>query len=126
MGFLNQLNLGGKFIFISTVLAVISLFLPWADLGFVSASGFQQDAYLFLLLFAYPVYKALKKSAMNRVLAFISSGLALIVSIIYLVNMQGDMMGVAVNTAGAGLYLFILCCLALLFGVYKYQVPQNQ
>ncbi len=47
----KQLSLGKKIILITTVLALISLFLPWVELGILSASGFQQGGYLFLTAF---------------------------------------------------------------------------
>ncbi|MFN0313028.1 hypothetical protein [Kurthia sp. ISK08] len=47
----KQLSLGKKIILITTVIALISLFLPWVELGILSASSFQQGGYLFFNCF---------------------------------------------------------------------------
>ncbi|ADI00183.1 hypothetical protein [Salisediminibacterium selenitireducens] len=117
-------SLGGKLIIGSGVLAVLSLFLPWADLGFVSASGFQQDGYLFILPLIYPVYKAVKLAPLNRIAGLVLSGLTFVAAIAFAVSKQVEMMGASVNGAGSGLYLFIITAAVMGAGVYLYK-PGN-
>lgn len=114
-------SLGGKLIIGSGVLAVLSLFLPWADLGFVSASGFQQDGYLFFLPLIYPVYKAVKLAPLNRIAGLILTGVTVVAAIAFAVSKQVEMMGASVNGAGSGLYLFIITAAVMAAGVYLYK-----
>ncbi len=64
----KEWNFGGKLIFISTILAIISLFMNWVDAGILRVSGFQQQGYLLLIFYIYPVYKLLKGTKLNKVL----------------------------------------------------------
>mgnify|MGYP007000269980 CR=1 len=50
---------GQRLIFASSVVAVLSLLLPWADMGLLSVNGFAQQGYLLLIFFIYPLYKLL-------------------------------------------------------------------
>ena len=43
---------GQKLIFVSSTVAVVSLLLPWADMGLISVNGFAQQG-LFALSFFY-------------------------------------------------------------------------
>ncbi len=121
----SQWNVGGKMIFIATGLAVLSLFMSWVDLGFVSASGFQQDGYLFLIFYIYPVYKLLRDRPMKRVLGLLSSMLAVVTAIAFLLSKSVDVFGTTVNGAGAGLYLFVIASVLLTVGVFKYAVVEE-
>lgn len=116
----SQWNLGGKMIFIATCLAIVSLFMNWVDFGILSASGFQQDGYLFLVLYIYPVYKLLKEKPMKKVAGLISSILAVVTGIMFMLSKSVDMFGTTVNGAGTGLYLFIIASIMLTVGVIKY------
>ncbi|NBG89590.1 hypothetical protein [Isachenkonia alkalipeptolytica] len=122
----NQWNIGGKIIFIATGLAVLSLFMSWVDLGIITASGFQQDGYLLLLLYIYPVYKLLKDRPMKKVVGAILSMLAVISAIGFMLSKSVDFYGTTVNGAGAGLYLFVIASILLTVGVIKYDtVDEN-
>lgn len=116
----GEWNFGGKLIFISVIVAILSLFLPWADLGIFSVSGFQQDGYLFLLFFLYPIYKVLKNQKINKVIGLIFSVVVFIMSIIFFVSKNVDLFGSTVNAAGMGLYVFIISTIMLIIGVIKY------
>jgi hypothetical protein len=116
----SQWNLGGKLIFIAGCLAIVSLFMSWVDLGIVSASGFQQDGYLFLIFYIYPIYKLLKEKPMKKVLGLISSILAVIIGIIFMLSKSVDVFGTTVNGAGTGLYVFIIASIMLTVGIVKY------
>ena len=121
----NEWDLGGKLIFISSILAVISLFMPWADLGIFSVSGFQQDGYLFLVLFIYPFYRVMKNQSINKIIGLISSGLAFIISLMFLFSKSVDMFGSTINAGGIGLYLFVITTIGLIVGVIKYSVIEE-
>ncbi len=119
-------NLGGKLIFISTILAILSLFMSWVDAGIIRASGFQQQGYLFLILYIYPVIKLLQGTKMNKLIGIICSILAVIGSIAFLSSKSVDIFGTTVNAAGAGLYLFIIASILLTIGVLQYKVVEKE
>lgn len=118
----SRWNLGGKLIFIAGCSAIFSLFLKWVDLGIISASGFQQDGYLFLVLFLYPLYALMAEKPLNKVIGLISAGLALILGIYFAFSKTIEIFGATVNGTGTGLYLFIIASLILTAGVVKYEV----
>ena len=64
----KELSLQRKLILGAGALAVISLFFPWVELGFISASGFQQQGYIFLIAFIYPIYCVFKNISINKAL----------------------------------------------------------
>ncbi|GED18308.1 hypothetical protein [Kurthia gibsonii] len=113
----KQLSLGKKIILITTVLALISLFLPWVELGILSASGFQQGGYLFLIAFIYPVYCVLKNTYINKVGGLVCGIVALIASIAYISSKSDEIFGTAINVAGSGAYLFLISTIGLIIGV---------
>lgn len=113
----KQLSLGKKIILITTVIALISLFLPWVELGILSASGFQQGGYLFSIAFIYPVYCVLKNTYINKVGGLVCGIVALIASIAYISSKSDEIFGTAINVAGSGAYLFLISTIGLIIGV---------
>lgn len=113
----KQLSLGKKIILITTVIALISLFLPWVELGILSASGFPQGGYLFLIAFIYPVYCVLKNTYINKVGGLVCGIVALIASIAYISSKSDEIFGTAINVAGSGAYLFLISTIGLIIGV---------
>lgn len=113
----KQLSLGKKIILITTIIAIISLFLPWVELGILSASGFQQGGYLFLIAFIYPVYCVLKNTYINKVGGLVCGIVALIASIAYISSKSDEIFGTAINVAGSGAYLFLISTIGLIIGV---------
>lgn len=113
----KQLSLGKKIILITTVIALISLFLPWVELGILSASGFQQGGYLFLIAFIYPVYCVLRNTYINKVGGLVCGIVALIASIAYISSKSDEIFGTAINVAGSGAYLFLISTIGLIIGV---------
>ncbi|MGM0472006.1 MAG: hypothetical protein ACQEQI_06985 [Bacillota bacterium] len=117
----NNWKLGGKFIFISGCAAVMSLFMKWVDIGLASQTGWQQQGYLFLLLFIYPVYKLLQGKEINKVLGVLLSGLSVVMTLFYISSKSQEIFGEQINVASNGVYLFLVASLGLLFGVLKYE-----
>lgn len=113
----KQLSLGKKIILITTVIAIISLFLPWVELGILSASGFQQGGYLFLIAFIYPIYCVFKNTYINKVGGLVCGIVALIASIAYISSKSDEIFGTAINVAGSGAYLFLISTIGLIIGV---------
>ena len=109
---------GQRLIFASSVVAVLSLLLPWADIGLISVNGFAQQGYLLLIFFIYPLYKLLKSTPIKPLYGFLSSGLAVISSISFALSKTVEVFDTTVNLSGSGLVLFIICSIALVIGVY--------
>jgi hypothetical protein len=116
----SQWNLGGKLIFIAGCLAIASLFMNWVDLGIFSASGFQQDGYLFVIFYIYPMNKLLKDNPMKKGLGLMSSLLAVIIGIVFMLSKSADVLGTTIHSAGIGLYIFIIASIMLTIGIVKY------
>ncbi len=57
----KNLDKGQLIILISTFFAFISLFLPWVNAAFVTASSFQMNTFLFMLLYILPVYQVFNR-----------------------------------------------------------------
>ncbi len=109
---------GGTVIVVATALFVISLFMPWVDAGFLSASGFQQEGYLILILFAYPIYTALAEKPINLIGGLISSVLAVVVVVMFMFSKSVDFFGSSTNLSGTGMYLAIIASIILVIGVF--------
>ena len=109
---------GQRLIFASSVVAVLSLLLPWADMGLLSVNGFAQQGYLLLIFFIYPLYKLLKSTPIKPLYGFLSSGLAVISSISFALSKTVEVFDTTINLSGSGLVLFIICSIALVIGVY--------
>lgn len=116
----SEWDIGGKSVFIAACLAIVSLFFKWVDLGFYSENGFEQQAFLFLLCFVYPVIRLLQGKSMNRIGGYISAIAGIVCGIAYINWKSDELFGVQIQAAGTGPYVFIVASVILGFGVYKY------
>lgn len=114
-------NMGGKMIFIATVVGILSLFMKWVDVGIVSASGFQQQGYLILVLYIYPMVQLFKTKPINKAIGIVSGILAIIAGVAFLISKNVEFMGESVNVASTGLYIFVLSAVLLTAGIVKYE-----
>ncbi|SDQ11427.1 hypothetical protein SAMN05216232_0622 [Virgibacillus subterraneus] len=114
---LKERSTGDVLILISTILYIISLFLPWVNLAFTdSASGFAHRGYIVLILFFYPVFTVFAKKSPG--LLGISGSLAAAVFLLYyIIKVSQHYMGASVSEAGTGLYIALLSSLVLVTGV---------
>lgn len=107
------------------ILSCIAISVPKrVDLGIISATGFQQNGYLFFLfflLFLYPLVTLLFGKPMNKILGMALSGVAVFAGIYFAVSKTVEILDSTINAAGSGLYLFIFSSILLLVGVLKYQ-----
>lgn len=117
----KELSLHRKLILGAGALAVISLFFPWVDLGFISASGFQQQGYLFLIAFIYPVYCAFKNRSINKIGGLVCGFVAVIASIIFINSKSENFFGETINASGTGLYLFLIASIVLTIAMFLNQ-----
>lgn len=117
----NKLNIGGKMISIAAVLAIISMFMPWVDMVTRTTSGFQELAFVLLLLYAYPLYKMLRNQSVSLILGAGSSILAAAASVAFMEWKTIPFEGVDLCFAGQGTYLFSVASILLFAGILKYQ-----
>ena len=61
----SEWNFGGKVIFVSASIALVSMLMKWVDVGIASANGFSTGAFALLAFFAYPVWKLLKQKPIH-------------------------------------------------------------
>ena len=116
-------NIGGKIIFVAASLSTLSMFLNWVDVGIMSQTGLSQWAFLFLILYIYPVVSLLNNSPINRFGGILSATLAIVSVIIYISSKSIEVFGSSINMAATGAYLFLFASIALVVGVIKYSPP---
>ena len=111
-------------ILVSTFFAFISLFLPWVNAAFVTASSFQMNTFLFMLLYILPVYQVFNRKKFfidpthNFIVEVGAGVLATFFTIIFILTRSTNLFGHSVNLSGSGSYLFLFSSLALTYGSY--------
>lgn len=120
----TEWNRGERLVIAASILAVVSLFMPWADAGIITETGWEQLGFIFLAAYAYPLYKVLNTRPTNRWLAVASALLALVLGVAYFAgNIQTIEAGELFNTEeetlnlnGFGIVVYLLSTLLLLAG----------
>ena len=118
-------SLAEKVILGSACLAIISLFMPWVSAFGFSQNGFQQQGYIMLVLFAYPVVTILTGKIMNKPAGFVCGVVGTLFMIYYINSKRASFFGTTVSGAGAGLYICTAALVALAVGSYMYQKSNN-
>lgn len=123
MSAFSEKPLGSRIVLISSGVALAVHAFPWVDVGIMSASGFQQTLAAFMLFYIYPFYCAAKDRPIKRVGAYICGALAIASAVLYISSKQLELFGRSFNAASTGVYLFIVCSIALIYGVSR--MPNN-
>ncbi|MFC5529109.1 hypothetical protein [Cohnella yongneupensis] len=113
-------DLGGKAIFIATCLAFVSMFFTWVDIGFYSENGFEQESYIMLICFLYPIIKLLRSRSISKIGGYVCAIAGIVCGVAYINWKSGEVLGVSLNAAGNGPYVFIVASAILAFGVFQY------
>ena len=117
----KNLSKGEKIILGSAGVAVISLFLPWQDLGLLgSLLGISDYAWLpFLLGWGLPITMIFKPIQVKPAIVFGGVLLAFLWSVIYLMQarIENPFTDESVSTASWGVLIFCLAALVLGLGV---------
>jgi len=116
---LKHLGLGEKIILGSASAAFLSLFMPWIAMGIISSSGWNQQGYIFCLLFVYPVIGVFNIKGFNKIAGIICGALALVISLSYIGDNNVNILGVKRNASASGLYLFAASTIGLIVGAWK-------
>ncbi len=112
-------TLSKKVVLASAIIAFISLFLKWAEVNFIfsaSVNGFQQQGWLFLLIFIYPLYCAFKAKKVNTIGGYVLSGLGFVGMILYIMSLTEPLTGQ--NLASTGAYVMLISFIVLAVGVF--------
>ena len=109
---------GRNLLVAAMVVSVASVFLNWVEIGIVSASGFQQEAYWLLLLFVYPGFCLARGSRVAPIGSLVCGGLGIAMGIAYVASKQVELLGRDVNAAGPGPVVFMGACAMLCVGAY--------
>lgn len=117
----SNTNLGGKIILISTVIAIISMFLPWVDMVTRYTTGFQEYAFALLLLYIYPVVQTVRNQSMSLVIGSLTSIIAAVAAVAFMEYKTIPFEGVDLCFAGQGTYLFFAASVFLFAGILKYK-----
>lgn len=112
---LNQQIILGSF-----GVAILSMFLPWVDMEIITLNGFQQQGYIFLVCFVYPLYCILSEKVHNTLVSLALGVITVILTIWFITTKSIEIYeGESVNVAGSGLWLFTLCIIAFTFACFK-------
>lgn len=117
----SNTNLGGKIILISTVIAIISMFLPWVDMVTRYTTGFQEYAFTLLLLYIYPVVQTVRNQSISLVFGSLTSIIAAVTAVAFMEYKTIPFEGVNLCFAGQGTYLFFATSVFLFAGILKYK-----
>lgn len=117
----SNLNIGGKIILISAVIAIISIFMPWMDTTLSTSSGWQQLAFVLLGFYVYPVLQTLKNKPISLLWGSASSIFAALAAVAFMEWKTIPFEGVDLCFAGQGTYLFFVASVFLFAGVLKYK-----
>ena len=116
----KTLSLNKQIILGSFGISLFSLFLPWVDIQLITLNGFQQQGYLFLTCFTYPLYCILSTKNHNALVSLTLGVLTVILTIWFINSKSVEIYeGESVNVAGSGLWLFSLCTFAFTFACFK-------
>ena len=116
----KTLSLNKQIILGSFGISLFSLFLPWVDIQLITLNGFQQQGYLFLICFIYPLYCILSTKKHNALVSLALGVLTVILTIWFINSKSVEIYeGESVNVSGSGLWLFALCTFAFTFSCFK-------
>ena len=122
----NALDLGGKVILGSTGVGLLSLFLPWVSLGFLSVNGFQQQGFFLLIPHAVLSVLLWVEKFRSKVGAYVGAGIAFAIAIGYYMDKNVDIGYGKFNPLTTGFYLCAASIIGLAVGVYLHQFPGSE
>lgn len=117
----SNLNIGGKIIIISTLIAIISIFMPWVDTTLSTSSGWQQLAFVLLVFYIYPMFQVITNKPLSLIWGSASSISAAVAAVAFMEWKTIPFEGVDLCFAGQGTYLFFVASVLLFAGVLKYK-----
>lgn len=116
---------GANLIVISGIVAFISLFLNWVDVGIASRNGLDQGGFIGLLFLLYPFYKAVKKQPLMKVVSTLLAFLSLGFVFLYIQSKTTKLFNKEVNLAASGAYLYLISNIGVLIGLFLYNINEE-
>ena len=110
-------SLGGKIVFISSCVAVVSLLLPWIDVGIATRMGLTQVSLLLIGFYVYPVLMLLQKQPIHKGAGIACGGLAIAGTLWWILHHRSSVFGQTMDVSGFGSKLFLLASIAFTVGV---------
>ncbi len=114
-------NIGGKLIFISTVIAILSLLIPWIGGDARTESGLMQGASVFLAIYIYPFFMLAQDKSIDKKIGVTIGSLSIISPGIFLYYLSRDMRLRILEIMDFGIILYIIAGIILLIGIVKYE-----
>lgn len=118
---ISKWDLGGKIIIGSTILALLSFFFKWVDIGLIAQNGFSQGIFFFIIVFIYPALMVLLNKPVSKIAGYVCAVLGIVLGILYISRKTADLFGTSFNAASTGPYVFIIASVLLAVGVWKSQ-----
>ncbi|MFA6189185.1 MAG: hypothetical protein WC680_07890 [Sulfuricurvum sp.] len=121
----SNTSFGGKVILISTLIAIISMFLPWVDMVTHYTTGWKEYAFALLLLYIYPAVQTVRNQSISLIFGSACSIIAAGAAVAFMEYKTIVFEGVDLCFAGQGTYLFFVASVFLFAGVLKYKPTET-
>lgn len=112
---------GRRMILFSAAIAAGSLTMNWASFLFLSRTGLELGLVALVLLWVYPVVVATARWRMSRRVGQWCASLSILAAAVALFKAKHvSVLGLSLDVAGVGGYLYLAASIALLLGVHRY------
>lgn len=121
-----KLTLAEKVIVVSAFIAFVSLLFNWVSLLTIKQNGFQQGAYLLLIIYVYPLVQIYRSKMLNKTYGYLLAIIGILLGLNYIQFNAFSIEGSLYSAAGIGPFIYIFACGMLLFGVWKYKREEKR
>jgi hypothetical protein len=115
----NNWNTGGKVIFVTACVAILSMLMNWVDIGFTTRIGMSQETFLLLVFWIYPVLMLFKNKPISLLLGLVCAISSFVFTAIYISTKSVEILGEAINVSAIGAWVFLGASIALGVGIVK-------
>lgn len=122
---LKNLSLEAKLYCGAFLVAFLSLFMKWVDIGIAGVNGFQQQGWIVLIPLLYITITSILSVYNNKVANVVISAIATAFTIYFLTTKMETFFGSTINFAGVGLYLMIIACVGFL-GISIFEIIRGK
>ncbi|MDD3224808.1 MAG: zinc-ribbon domain-containing protein [Clostridium sp.] len=111
------LSLGKKLVLVGAIISFISLFFTWVNIGIAQVDGFQQQGYIVLAAFIYPIVMILQNKRINIMFGIISLVVGIFIMFAMIESKSTTIFGSSVNVSASGMYIMIIGLIVSIVGV---------
>lgn len=119
-------NVGAKMVLITSCVAVVSLFLPWVDIGIISRNAFGGDGFLLIGFYIYPLILLFTGKRGVPILGVACGVVAALGAVVFISRMQSNEYADSVNFAGSGVLVFLVASIVMAVGAYLDRSAKGQ